>query len=311
MLPSAVREQAERAERLHQEFLGNTAVAAPDQTLVPPAEPTPVETVVLAEELVPVAPQEPVVQPTVEDDSWRLKYLALNGKYVAEVPRLAEEVRQLKHERDGLKQQLEARPVANAPGADLPSGQTTESVVSTYGEDFVSAVSTIANAQAKAIRDEFSSDVEVLKADAGTRARDTFLRDLTAAVPSWQRIDAEAGFTAFLDEYDPMTGRLRREFFNEADRSNDAARIANFFATYAKSNTPVPKAAAVPPPSMEHLVVPDSSASSEAPVGKKLWTQSEVQQFYRDARNKKYTPAEYARIDADITAANAEGRYLG
>lgn len=278
----------------------------------------------VVEQVTPVAPV--VVPPTVVDtapvapqaDSWELKYKVLNGKYTAEVPRMAQELRD-------LREQLRVATTTPAPAATVDtttSAMTPDSVTAQYGEDFTAAVNAIAEAKTKSLRDELSSKVEVIEVDTAQRARGDFIRDLTSLASNWESIDRDPGFTAYLDEFDAQTGRVRREFFDEADRTNNAARVATFFAAYAKSTAPAPKPVVVVPrvevPSVDHLISPDSSAHSEAPEGKKLWTKAEVNRFYADARAQGgskpygiYTAEQFARIDADISAAPGENRYIG
>jgi hypothetical protein len=312
-IPRAVREQADRAEAAHQALLGNTAPAAAPQA----PEPTPpVETP--TEPAEPVAPAQPVVAETQPvqpaADKWELKYRVLEGKYRAEVPRLQGENSDLKSENARLTEQLRVAQQRSAGDSSLDEDDavTPDSVVSTYGEDFAKAVDAIAESKTKKLQEQ----LEGLTQDTVNRRRQDFFRDLTAYVPQWTEIDKDAAFTAFLDEFDTLTGRTRREFFNEADRANDAARVASFFSSFARGQaTALAPVRAPVVPSVEHLISPDSTASSEAPPGKKLWTRPEVARFYAESRAQggdkqfgRYTRAEFERIDADINAAIAEGR---
>jgi hypothetical protein len=232
---------------------------------------------------------------------------------------MAQQIRELQTQLE----QLRNTPVAQ-PAAEVVS-TSTAAVAEQYGEDFAKAVDAIAEERTKKLRDELSSTVEQLKTDTATSSRNVFMRELSSLVPNWQAIDQDTGFTAYLDEFDPLTGRTRREFFNEADRTNDAARVAMFFAGYVRGKTPAQPArpaapAATPPvvPSVEPLIVPDSSRASSAPEGRKIWTKAEVAKFYANARpgpgGKQYgiyTAEQYALIDQDISAAAAEGRLRG
>ncbi len=309
MLPRAVREQAERAEAAHQELLNrNTAPATPgaDQ-MTPPVEAAPVVDVTPADPVVapPVVAQTAPVAPVA--DSWELKYRVLEGKYRSEVPRMAQEIRELK-----ALQSAGGEAVVAAPSA--ATGEARKRVTEQYGDDFAGAVDSIASEQTAELRRQ----VEELSVGTAERDRQDFMRDLTHLAPTWHVIDQDPGFTAYLDEFDPMTGRTRREFFNEADRANNAARVASFFAGYAKGKPPasVP-AAVVETQSVEHLISPDSSSHAEPAVAKKQWTRAEAARFYagakpgRDAPYGQYTAAQYKQIEDDINAAIVEGRFVG
>lgn len=312
-LPRQVREQFERSEALHQQLLGNTGQPTPPQPEVPtppltPEATPPVETPTPAVETPTPAPAPavPAVEPVV--DSWELKYRVLQGKYNKEVPALHARIAE-----------LEKAPAAPAPAPVAASGLTPDQVTDQYGEDFTRAVAAVAQATVAPVQTRMDSVQE----SVAQNARREFLADVARLVPNFQAIDADPRFTAYLDELDPMTGRFRREFFNEADSNNDANRIAVFFRGFSQATAPAqpPVAPQAPapaaPPSVDHLIAPDSSRHSEAPAGKKLWTGAETRAFYRDATAKpgkpwgKYTQADYERISKDIDASIAEGRYRG
>jgi hypothetical protein len=238
-------------------------------------------------------------------DQWELRYRVLEGKYRSEVPRLAAEIK-------ALKAAQQAEPAATPAAAVDPNAMTPDAVKAQYGDEFANAVDAIAEARTKKLRDELSSRVDGMEAETASRGRSDFMRDLTTLVRNWQVIDQDPGFTAYLDEFDVHTGRQRREFFNEADRNNDAARVASFFSSFVLGKQPAPTPVVAPvAPNADPLISPDSSRHSEAPPGKKLWSTGEIRKFYADAKARQFTPAEFSRIDADISAATVEGRIVG
>lgn len=301
MLPKAVREAGEKADALHSGLSGNT------DPMAAPEKPAPVE------DVKPVEPEPAKAEPVAQQpaiDGWEHKYKVLSNKYSAEVPRLAQELRELK---DKLREQSEKAAVA--PAAELINGMTPEKVVETFGEDFAAAVgalaSKISEQHSVKLREEFAPRVEAATSTANANARQTFLRQLSDAVPDWQVIDQEDAFTAFLDEYDSLTGRPRRRFFEEADQSNDSQRIISFFTAYREgSSAKKDLKREVAKNAMELALSPSSIRTSEAPLGKKVWSQGEIRKFYTDARRGIYTTSEYERIESDIFAAQSEGRLL-
>lgn len=300
MLPKAVREAGEKADALHSGLSGNTDPTAAPEKQAPTEDAKPVEQPAKAE---PVA-QQPAI------DGWEHKYKVLSNKYSAEVPRLAQELRELK---DKFREQSEK--MAVAPVTELPSGLTPEKVVETFGEDFAAAVgalaSKISEQQATKLREEFAPKMDAATSTANANARQAFLRQLSDSVPDWQVIDQEDAFTAFLDEFDQLTGRQRRRFFEEADQANDSHRIISFFTAYREgSSAKKTLQKEVAKNAMEYSLSPSSVRASEAPVGKKVWSQGEIRKFYTDARRGIYTPSEYERIESDIFAAQNEGRLI-
>src|SRR5207248_2233709 len=97
MLPQKIREAAERAEQIHRQVYGGNTGSEP--TPAPVVDAAPID-----------APQEPAVQePAPVDPSpvptvnWEEKYKVLDGKYRAEVPRMAQEIRGLKDANEELR----------------------------------------------------------------------------------------------------------------------------------------------------------------------------------------------------------------
>lgn len=290
MLPRAVREAGERADAiLAQINAGNTAPPAPeDQVEEPP----------------PVAQQEtpPVAAPASDD--WEQKYRALAGKYSAEVPRYAEELRGLKAQVQELTEQLAAPPQAQVTSSKLTPAQ----VVEQFGEDFAEAVGAIAAQVSDQRNGKLQKQVEAAQGLATQNARAQFMSDVSKAVPDWQSIDQDQRFTAFLDEVDAMTGRSRRDFFNDADARNDAARIVHFFTAFRGSVEPVAAQAPTQNQALQAQIVPSSARTNDAPPGKKVWTQADIKNFYTQARKGLVSAQDYDRIESDIFAAQREGR---
>lgn len=311
MLPRQVQEANERANRILQEVYGNTdapapAPVAPEVTPIEAREPTPAP-----------APQgpAPTPAPAAPADSWEVKYRVLEGKYNAEVPRFAQQLREQSAVIDTLRREVEELKAAPpAPQAVPVEGMTLAEVEDKFGEDFAKAVGAVATSiaaqNADTLRKELAPKLESVEKAAKENARDTFMRQLSSAVPDYAQIDADPQFTAFLDEVDAMSGRARRHFFNEADQANDAARIARFFLAFKGNSQPPaqPPAAPAGPAPIEYALQPSAGRASEAPPGKRLWSSADIRQFYVDARKGRFTPQEYARIESDIFAAQRENR---
>jgi gas vesicle protein len=313
MLPQKVREAAERAERIHNEVYGNTA---PEATPAPAADAAlaavePQEPAVPVQDQTPVAPVAPTPAPVAPN--WEEKYRVLDGKYKAEVPRMAAEIRDLKASMQMLQDQLAAQPATPA-ASPIPEGMTPAEVVEQFGEDFAKAVGSIATQIAEQrvtkVREEFKPQIERVEKTAADSQRDAYMRELARLVPDWQQIDTEDNFTAYLDEADEFTGRSRRFFFNEADKHMDAPRVAKFFQAFKGNSTPAPAAPVVPaaPSAIDAMVQPSAVRATQAPQGRRHWTQRDIAQFYADQRRGRYTPADAKRIESDLFAAQREGR---
>jgi len=303
-IPKAIREAAERADALHAQLYGNTGAPAPvEQQQAAPVEPAAVEAPA------PAPVEAPAPAPVTADSSWEDKYRVLAGKYAAEVPRYAAEVRELKEQVRRLTENANAAPPAEV------SGLTPAEVVERYGDDFASAVAAIVEQRTAQFREEFAPKLEKVAEANAVSARQTFMARISELVPDWQIIDQDPRFTAYLDEVDEMSGQPRRAFFNDADARNDAERIARFFkgfrvATQPQQQAPVEKPQLPSRMGVEYQLAPESGKASDAPPGKRMWTQGDIRQFYADARKGRFSPKDFAAIESDIWAAQRDGRLM-
>ena len=296
-LNRSAQEQSDRADRIHAEVYGKTAtVAAPVTSVVDPQVVAPVVETPL---------ESPAVLPVAEN--WEQKYRVLQGKYSAEVPRLAE---QLRDQTERIRSLEQKATVPVAPVVDIGS-MTPEAVVEQFGEDFAKAVGSVAEriaaASSQKLRDEFAPQVEAVAQTTAKTLRQEFMRDLTALVPDWREIDTNEAFTAFLDAVDPLSGRPRRDFFNHADQTNNAERMAKFFTSFT-GKSPVTPASAASRMSIENHLAPSTVQITNSPQAKKFWTRGDINKFYSDQRRGLYSADEARRVESDIFAAQGEGR---
>lgn len=300
-LNKKVREAEELADRAYREAYGKTEEAPNGQDAQKPTESAPANPDATAGDTTPA------VNPN--DETWEHKYKVLIGKYSAEVPRMAEQIRELKAK---LEEVSERKPEpAQEPQLSLKS-MTPEAVVEQFGEDFAAAVGAIAariaEQQGNKVREEFAPRVEEVAERTARTARAEFMRDLTAEVPDWREIDVLDGFTLFLDEVDPLTGRSRRHFFNEADSQNNAVRVAGFFKAFKSKTVADPKPQVSSRMDIENQLAPPTAQKSDSQQAKKFWTQAEIRKFYQDQRRGLFTVEQARQIESDIFAAGREGR---
>jgi hypothetical protein len=297
MLPEAVEKQAKLAEDLHRQVYGNT-----EQAEAPPApeveEPK-------AEKPAEVQPAAEAPPPTVEkvppevDESFKRKFEVLQGKYSAEVPRMAAEIRDLK----AKLAQAEAAPKAKEPTAQ---SRLKPEEIEEYGENFVDFVKRAAADSVPNDVDEMRATVEQLKGETVRLAKDRFFSDLNRMAPQWESLNEDKAFLTWLSGIDPFSGRIRSEMFDDASQSLDAWRVANFFNSYRGEQEPEPQE----PDLLAQQVEPPTTKVSSPPPGKKTWKTSEIAAFYAAVREGKLPRAEADRIENDIFVAQSEGRIV-
>ena len=299
-LPKQVKEAQERAERLEAE-------------LQPAPEPEQVE--------VQEAPQpEPTPEPPKQDKAdWKAKYHVLQGKYNAEVPRMAQELRELNRQLAEAKQAIEDLKVQKekAPEPD-PMADQIRRLQEDYGPDIVSVIERLVAQQTTELVKPLQSKVEQTEsereahrqqAEAQRKSLD-FAEAVNDLVPDWEAIDKLPEFHNYLAEVG-ADGRTRQDALMEAANSFDAAGAARIFAAFKR--TADYKAPATPAaPAKDRLasqVVPEPAGRDRAPnSGAKVYTRAEISNFYRELALGRMEPERAKNIEKDIEAAMREGR---
>lgn len=159
---------------------------------------------------------------------------------------------------------------------------------------------------------------------------DTRLRQMEGQVAGqtgrelWDRVDRlspgardrndvdDPQWVEFLNQKDPISGRMRKDLGNAAVDAGDVARLALLHDEFLKSTGKAKPAEAAPRQNME--LRPDGSraepgvSSSTQPTIKN----SEIEQFYKDLASGKYEgkPQLADKMEALITSAIQDGRVV-
>lgn len=310
MLPKNVEDQGAEADRLHAEIYGNPNGTKPEapapeaQQLPPPAqaEAKPVEQ---------PAEEEPRKQlkapPEKENDAdyWRRRAEIMAGKYDNEVPRYAEELRKLRDEVAKLSSHKEQI----APQAQEGTVEVPEDLREKYGEEFISDMAKLMPHQAQP-QSSVAEELDRIKKELAESRFNEFKKDLATKAPDMERLNTDREFNLWLDGIDMASGRPRRDLFNDAVSTGDSVRAAYFFNTFGGNNQSWDgqQQNAFTPPPVAGQVHPNHSHAAESPQAKKIWTSTEMEQFYNDLRKGKVNDADAARIENDIFNAMREGR---
>ena len=229
---------------------------------------------------------------------WQHRFNVLQGKYNSELPALRQEI-------DTLKQKLaDAEKQDNSSAQPQMAGVTDEEMQryrDEYGDELVNLMVRLAGGKQQADPD-LSQRLERLEAEKQEDAQARFWMNLEQAVPNYRDINGEAGFREFLAGFDPQTGKQRQQALIDAQQSLDAKGVADVFKLYLSQAKAKPKA--VPDDQIE----PKRTRATDTPQGKRQWTRADVSQFYRDKTAGRYSNDEAERLEADIFAAQTEGR---
>jgi vacuolar-type H+-ATPase subunit I/STV1 len=306
-LPRAVLEAEQRADELLKQLNQAKSQQPPEGEVVAnDQEPKEEQAQSVAAPAEPSNTEKPAEAPAAQEDpTWESRYKSLIGKYNAEVPRLAASNKELTAKLQSIEKELEDLRTAKAePKQSLVKPEEIQE----FGEPLVDLIR-------RAARDEVSEkdqEIAALRArlerfevsNSKTAEVDFFAR-LSSAVPDWEETNKNDGFINWLAEYDELTGLQRQDALDDAVRNNDAIRAARFFNKWSEINKTKAETASR---SLEEQVVPTPVANTAPPAGKKIWTRSEIQDFYGKVRRGEVSDKDMVSIEADIHAAHIEKR---
>lgn len=303
-LPRSVQNQIDRAAEI-QGNLGkpveteNPADAAPEETgeqpkVEPDAQP---------------AEKPKQVEPELADGKpasyWKHRFDVLQGKYNAEVPALRKEVTDLQKQiQEAAKPDGSAVERAQNAMADLTKDEIEE-----FGPELVNLIQRVAGNVAKSTQPdpEVQEMRDRLKAMDDERQQDieaTFWSDLETQVPDFRQVNADPAFHAWLAAFDQFTGVQRQQLLAQAQKDWKAAPVIALFNAFKQEGKPQQRK--VPD---DQVSPPSAGGSGNAPAAQaKIWTRAEINTFYREKTSGRYTPDEAKKIEADIFAAQTEGR---
>ena len=314
-LPAQLRAARDMAQQM-QEELGK-----PTDTEANPSNPDYTEN-----QPGPAAAEPAAKEPAQVSDDWRQKYLTLQGMFNSTVPKLQTDLKLANQQLLELRQSLEHRP---APTASSPKQYLTDKDLEDFDKDTIDVMKRAARQEAEEqfggviaqLQQQISSlqstvlpKVTQIEHQATLSREDAFLRALDGIVPQWRQLNDDQHFLVWLDEIDQLSNTTRQKLLNDAVNELDAHRAARFFAAYLRpSETTIPPTPAYTSGAsaqLEALVAPGKGRGGAPQPEKPPITRAFIAQFFRDVADGKYRsrPDEKAKIEADIFAAQREGR---
>lgn len=317
-LPKQVEAQLRELEQIERQLAEsqNPAPADPEPqpTENPPADPpTPEPT---EPEPKPVDSKPTPTEPAVAEETWQSRYIALKGKYDAEVPRLHADLREFKAQLETLRKAVETKPVDTKKPA-VAEKLVTDADVQAFGEDLIEVQRKVA----REVAAEFRSELDAMKAEneklreqlntTGSQVSEaSFEQRLYRMVPDFQEVNADPRWINWLNEVDPLLRAPRKTVAQEAFNHGDAEAVAHYVGMFKASITPVEpvndKAA-----ELEKQIQPKRSATT-APVSPqaRIYTDAQIQKMFQKSveLGSRGQRDEAAKLEAEIDAAYREGR---
>jgi len=322
-IPEAVRKRAAAVDALYSQTPEPGPGAPAAQVPTSPGEAPPTQ-----------APPAPVAQPAAPEspedadpnsNTWKSRALSKEGRERAENEQLKQDLGELqeKYFNDVVARQP-SEPQRRTP-SPKPRQYLTKEDEQNYGRDLLDVA-------ARAALQTVSPHIQTLEqqnkelrqrlAKQDRRAMDIAVE---ARVPNFREIDRNPRWHRWLLGIDVLSGRVRQTLLNDAISAGSAPRVAHFFESFlneeaATGHTPEPSPSPVVPPREPAIPLatlaapgrarPATGGSASLPTDKPTYTRAQIAELYRLNRRKAFLgrEAEWARTEADIFAAQREGR---
>lgn len=296
----------------------------------------------------PLEPQpqdQSLPQPTKEqlqDDTWAGRYNSMKGRWESSqrtVGSLQQQLIDLGDELGRVNALLSRAGVPTAPAAADVQPQRghdhnkliTDADRDTYGEELLDTVTRAARGAIEPELTQLRADNEQLKKRVISDDQRVLRTQLAQAVPNWSAIQKSPEFGNWLRLPNVYTGELRGNMLRTAYGSANAQQVIALFQDFVKEvqatggNVPSDQRqqqqhlapARNPAMNLEELAAPGrakpAGGDTQTPADKPIYTRADISRFYADSRKGLYAgrEAEYNRTQADLTAAQREGRIRG
>jgi len=270
---------------------------------------------------------EPTVETKTEEEKLRdelakekHKYDVLKGKYDAEVPGMAGQLRETRELIQSLRSEVESlkkpEPKPEPKPMFNPQDPNVEYLKREYPE--------LWEAQEKVMgkfAEDTSRQITELQAQLETERRTNvedkktrFYTDLDGGVKNWRVINGSQEFNDWLDQTEPFTGFLRRDILADAYNKLNIERVKSFYTTFlAAQAPPVSSEGGGKKTVTEDIGMETATAGAKKPVDQtkpkiiKSFKASEVKDFYESLSRHTYrgTKEEAEKIEKEINMAIA------
>lgn len=319
-LPKQVQEARAAADAIKARFASDTSKEAVTETKDTTETPEPV-----AQEVTPQKQPEPVAT----TENFEAKFHTLKGKYDAEVPRMADYIRQLEDKIRHLESAKASDPGAPPPPKADPVSDVNRDALIEYDEEFGKVFDLVQQQRAelatlKAALDQVQGNVSQVHQTQAQTALERYNSELARLVPDHKALDKDPAFNAWLNEPDGFSDNTRRDHGIAAVNAFDHVKVARIYNEY-KSTL---QAATPPPPPVPKSVDPSTHSTSPDDIAQQqqtrqqgpTFTSVEMREFHAKRARKDYpftfrgvtyrNMEETRQIATEIMQAGIEGRII-
>ena len=313
-IPSQVTEASELAEQLHKQMFSGVQGVTEEEILEE-------DTSDSEDEIEDDTDEEDVPH---DDDveelrKFKSRYLSLKGKYDAEVPKLHQDIKEMKQ---NVFERLNSITEQSQPKQEqVVSNDIVSRLKDEYGDDFIDGMRALAEQIAdEKMKTSLANVTDKVASVEDTQykvAQENFKNYLDGKIEGNWRTEWDSliqgnnpKFTKFLSKPDPSGLYTYGDLTQMYVDNWEADKLAKVFNTYLESSKPAPKQDTTPNPSREAMVAPSRNTTHNTPNtnDKRIWNKETISMFEREDRAGKYNSEESKAMWDDLLSAVTEGR---
>ena len=175
-----------------------------------------------------VKPDDQKQPDEVKDDVWEQRYKTIEGKYKAEVPRMAETIRNLENIVKDLTEKAVSAPSSKG---DTVKEDEDEAWLKKEYPDFYRALNKMINKNTGSA-DEIAKKLKELEGKTTYTAEQAFYKGLEERVSDWRDYNFDPDFKTWLQEEDGYTGMPKSQLLQVAYSNFNHKAVAKFFEDF-------------------------------------------------------------------------------
>lgn len=343
-VPEHVRRAAEQAEAIHKQAYEPPAPTA-EEIAARARDATDPNALPRAQEL-PVQKTDPQPAPAdktpppadvsdVPEASWHHRFLSMQGRYNAAqktIGAMEEQMRQLGVELVRTQNMMQQPQAQLQPATQNHNKLITDEDRANYGDDIIDLARRAATEALTPELEALRADNQRLNRQVSSSGKKELFQELATAIPNWRQVNQTVQWKTWLTLPNIYTGTIRQKMLDAAIAGAEAPKVIALFRDFlAEANAtgqtvpmggqeqqlqqqPAPRDAAL---NLETLAAPGrarpAGGENQTPAEKPIYKRTDISKFYDDVRKGLYAgrEADYRATEADLTAAQREGRIRG
>ena len=264
----------------------------------------------------------PETPPSKDNDAdFQQKYQTLKGKFDAEMPRMHQDLRDLKQTVSDL--QFKNSELMSAANNQTPKESTVEGLdpkdFAEYGEEFEGLVKTIQtlqnqNAELKGQVEQVSGNVKQQADNDYTVYMDQIKKTLSTELKvDFDQLNNDPAFLNFLRQYPANGQESRHAQLQRAEASRNLPATIDIFKEYLGNINPAKQPDPVIQPNIQPTSQPPGTdVNPPAQQSTTMWNRAEISAFYQDVSSGKFKGREDEQkaYEQDIYLAQKQGRIV-